>query len=113
MLMKLTPGVNFTYILQADFWLVPICQKIQTETKSTEKLRISLSNKKAAQKLLMKLAPAQNKSLSLICHLSKNRRGRLNVFYISRIHKQKCSGKIQLLLPCQESGLIALIHTDK
>ena len=34
-------------------------------------------------------------------------------FYISRIHKQKSFGKTQLLLPCQENGLIALNHRDK
>jgi hypothetical protein len=56
-LVKLTPKVNFTNILQAAFVLIFFCQKLQNQTVSREKLHKTLSYKKAARKLLVNLTP--------------------------------------------------------
>jgi len=54
MLVKLTP-VNFTNILQAAFALIFLQQKLQRQTFSGKKLHKTLSYKKAAHKMLVKL----------------------------------------------------------
>jgi len=53
MLVKLTKGVNFTYILREN--LLPILPKNYNARLKREKLRKTYSYKKAASKMLMKL----------------------------------------------------------
>jgi len=57
MLMKLTPTVSFTNILQAAFLKIFFRQKLQSQTVRRENLRRTLSNEKAAFKRLVKLTP--------------------------------------------------------
>ncbi len=56
--MKLSPLLNFTNILRATYVLISFCQKKMANAKlSTENLQKTLSYKKAAHKLLVKLTP--------------------------------------------------------
>ncbi len=57
MLMKSTPRLNFTNILQATFGLITFCQKIHTQTVPTEKLYKILLHKNPAHKMLLILTP--------------------------------------------------------
>jgi len=56
-LIKFTPVVNFINILQAAFAPLFFCQKIQSQTVISEKLRKTLSYGKCTSKMLMKLTP--------------------------------------------------------
>jgi len=51
------PVVNLTNILLTAFELISFCQKLQTQTVSTLKLRKTLSNENADFKMLLKLKP--------------------------------------------------------
>jgi len=55
------PVVNFFNILQAAFEPIFFCQKIQRQTVIRENLQKSLSNKKGARKMMMKLTPVFSK----------------------------------------------------
>ena len=58
MLIKLTPTVNFTNILQAAaFECLSFTKKLQDQTINTEKHRRTLLHIKVARKMLMKLTP--------------------------------------------------------
>ena len=64
-------AVNFTKIWQAAFALISICQKLQTQTVSTEKLGKTLLFEKDAHKMLVKLTPAINFNNILCAQIPK------------------------------------------
>jgi len=63
-LMKLTVAVNFTNILWVAFCQFPFAKKVQTETKSTDKLCKIVE--KGARKMLFKLTPAVDSKIWIL-----------------------------------------------
>ena len=61
MLVKLTPGVNFTNIFRAAFPPISLCQKNTNLSHKYKKAAQKTFVQKAARKMVVKLTPGRNR----------------------------------------------------